>query len=209
MRVAGTRDSASLFFGGMMSDAEAPAEPRKHSEDEGPIFSKRKAVQDRSIVVSCCTDCRKESTILLSGSGQAPSHKHSTDLHQSPDCSHQGVKTSISCPRTEHCFPPQSTALAGCLRVLTFVARWLNNGERTVAEAEKHCTRRTSMQRAVAARRQLCVAPSRSWMLARLRSTSTRRLMCSPVVHRRRFHWQQVWPSVRPSTRTPANMQSS
>ena len=34
MRFAGTRDAARLLLGGMMSDAEATAEARKHSDDK-------------------------------------------------------------------------------------------------------------------------------------------------------------------------------
>ena len=50
------------------------------------------------------------------------------------------------------------------------------------AQVEKHCVRRTSLLRPVAARRQLCVAPSRTSMLTRLSSTSMRRRTCPLVV---------------------------
>ena len=50
MRFDGTRDAARLLFSGMMSDAEAPAEARKHSQDEGTSFSEPTAMQDRSTV---------------------------------------------------------------------------------------------------------------------------------------------------------------
>ena len=44
MRFAAPRDAARLLSGGMMSDAEATAEARKHSQDEGTVFSEPTAM---------------------------------------------------------------------------------------------------------------------------------------------------------------------